>query len=213
MPVLIRSMFKFPLLIIYWLIAFGSSGQAPSAAFPDTPTITENSVGKAKTEMTVSQLKRAYNGCVFEQRSTTSYGQGGDTKQTTGICIKCRGHELFFARIYEGEVRTLIVLNSRYKTAKGLHVGSTATELKTALPTAKVIKTIDKKVQLAETMNEEGESISYYFKDQSEDIGNYELIPKPSKGLPKGTFYEGVPIQAASAKIRWIRVDDPSKIL
>ena len=201
------------LLFFCWLITSISSAQIPSTAFPDMPTITENSVGKAQAGMTVPQLKHVYQGCSFEERSMKGYGQKGDVKQTVGICVKFKGQELFVAHIFEGKIWTLIVLNSRYKTAKGVHIGSTATELKEALPTAKVVKTTDKNIQLAELVNEHGESISYYFKDQTEDVGNYQLIPKSNNSFPVGSVYAGVPIQAAAAKITWIRVDDPDKLL
>ena len=40
-----------------WLIASGSICQSPPADFPDTPTITGESVGKARIGMPVAKLK------------------------------------------------------------------------------------------------------------------------------------------------------------
>ena len=54
-------MLKLLSLFNCWLLLCGSISQTPPAAFTDVPTITENSVGKARIGMTVIKLKELYN--------------------------------------------------------------------------------------------------------------------------------------------------------
>lgn len=190
---------KLLLLLSCLLIASGSICQSPPADFPDKPTITWESVGKAKIRMPVSELKALYKGCIFEPRSMVLYGYTRDKKNVkpTALCVKYRGKELFVANIYDGMVWDLIVLADRYKTAEGMYVGATTYMLKNALPGLKVEHTgWDYAFQIV--TNSKEETINYWFKN-AEDLGNYDVV----KGI------DDVPLRASTATINWIEVTAP----
>ena len=167
---------KLLLLLSCWFIASDSICQAPPAGFPDTPTITENSVGKAQIGMSINELKGLYKGCTFGVVSTTQYtGIKEKRLRLTGLCVKCRGKELFAVDTWGSnrKVRNIIVLAARYKTVAGIHIGSTARSLKKALPELKVARARwNHNLQIA--ANEEyWLPISYWFKDAG-NVGNYK---------------------------------------
>jgi hypothetical protein len=187
----------FPLLLCC-LLSFASSSQAPPA-FPDTPTITETSVGKAQIGMPTSKLKKLYKGCTFEQESMRAYGLWDSGKSPSGLCVKFKGHPLFIANIFEEEVGDLVVLNNKYKTAKGMHVGSTAARLKAALPMIRVQRDNDRRdLQTADPFG----VIVYYFKN-AQDLGDYKQVDT----FPL-YYTKDVPLQSSAAEINWILVRD-----
>ena len=196
---------KFLSLFSCWLLLSGSISQAPPAAFPDVPVITENSVGKARIGMSSQRLKAAYKGCTFGKQNMQAFGWENGGGLHTALCVRFNGVPLFIAAITEGRIGALVVVNSRYRTAKGIHIGSTAADLKQAEQTAEVCR--DKKrpdLQMANAVHEAegGEALSYCFKNAAA-LGQKEM----ANNAPTSLF---LPLLPLAAPISWITVFDIS---
>ena len=192
-------MHKLLLLLSCCLIASRGICQSPPAGFPDVPTITETSVGKARIRMPVADLKSVYKGYTFEPRSIALYGRNIKAKKLTALCVKFRGKELFVADILDHKIWNLIALADQYQTANGLHVGSTAYVLKKILPGSKVER-CEWKPTCQIVTNEKAESINYWFRNAA-DLGNYEAV----KYL-EDNVWRGVLLKTSTATISWIEV-------
>lgn len=131
---------KLHLLLCYWLTASGSICQSPPAAFPDTPTITETSVGKARIGMPAAKLKELYKGCLFTPTYLAKYGFDGGSGKPDAVTVSSAGRKLFiyFLNWQTKKAAGFIVLSPAYKTAAGIHVGSTSGQLKAAVPAVRV---------------------------------------------------------------------------
>lgn len=196
---------KLLLLLSCWFIASGSICQSSPAGFPDTSTITELSVGKAQIGMSVGRVKALYKSCTFKRQSMKAYGWLDNGNSPSGLCISFKGKPLFVADISEGRIWAFIVLDTRYKTSKGIHVGTTAANLKRALPAA-VVHCDAKRpnVQIAQSPSEEEgeEAITYCF-SKAAKLGLYDSTTDTY-------FTQSVPLLPLSAPVNWITVIDTS---
>lgn len=159
-------MFKFLSLFSCWLLLSGSINQAPPA-FPDTPTITENSVGKAHIGMTAAKLREVYKRFQFTQTYLTKYGFDGGSGKPDAVTVSSAGQKLFIYFLNEQTKKAsgFIVLNPAYKTAAGIHVGSTSEQLKTAVSEIKVAPhEFVENTQIASAGTEEHTGLQYIFK-------------------------------------------------
>ena len=131
---------KFLSLFSCWLLLSGSISQAPPTAFPDTPTITENSVGKARIGMPVARLQELYKGCTFTPVHLGEFGFDDYGPQRNAVAVSYNRQKLFvfFPGGKADKVAGFFVLQPAYKTAAGIHVGSTSGQLKAALPAVRV---------------------------------------------------------------------------
>lgn len=192
-------MLKFFSLFSCWLLFSGSISQAPPAAFPDTPVITENSVGKARIGMSAIKLKEAYNGFTFTPTYLAKYGFDGGSGKPDAVMVSSNGQKLFIYFLdwqMKKKVAGLIVLHSAYRTANKIHVGSTSAQLKQALPAVKVApgETLPKmEIAQIETMDEQKPGLQYIFYKQG-TIGKLKDSMEPSE------------IAKLIAKISWIQI-------
>jgi hypothetical protein len=186
---------KFLLLLSCWFIASGSICQNPPAAFFDTPTITENSVGKARIGMTSAKLKEAYKGCLFTPTYLAKYGFDGGSGKPDAATVSRAGQKLFiyFLNGPAGKTSGFIVLNPAYKTAAGIHVGSTSGQLKAAVPAVRVgPHEFVENMQIASAGTEEHTGLQYIF--QRGPMGKKPDSMEPSE------------IATPSAKVSWILI-------
>lgn len=189
---------KFLLLFSCWLLLSGSSQTLP-AAFPDTPTITENSVGKARIGMSAIKLKEAYNGFTFTPTYLAKYGFDGGSGKPDAVTVSRSGQKLFVYFLdwqTKKKVAGLIVLHSAYQTANKVHVGSTSAQLKVAIPTVKVAPDeILPEMEIAqiETREDQKPGLQYIFYKQG-TIGKLKDSMEPSE------------IAKPNAKISWIQI-------
>ena len=131
---------KFLSLFNCWLLLSSSISPTPPTAFPDTPTITENSVGKARIGMSNGQMKELYKGYTFAPAYMADYGFDGGDEKPDALLVSQTKQKLFVYCLDKEtkKVRYFIVLNPAYKTAAGIHVGSTSGQLKAAVPGIRV---------------------------------------------------------------------------
>ena len=187
---------KFLLILSCWLLLSGSISQAPPAAFPDVPTITENSVGKAKIGMPVVRLKELYKGCSFVPTHMLPYGFDDTDRKPSGVTVSSNGQKLFIYYL-DGQTKKiagLLVLHIMYKTAGGIHVGSTASQLKMAYPAVRVVPNMMLPVfQIAFVGDLEKPGIEYIFYKQK-SLGKYEIADEPALLI------------ASNAKIAWLQL-------
>jgi hypothetical protein len=189
-------MLKFLSFFSCGLLLSGSISQAPPAAFPDTPIITEISVGKAKIGMPVARLKELYKGCSFAPTHMLPYGFDDTDRKPNGVTVSSGNQKLF---IYYLDGRTkkiagLLALHTVYKTAGGIHVGSTASQLKMANPAVRVVPNMMLPVfQTAFVGDLEKPGIEYIFYKQK-SLGKYEIADEPA------------PLIASNAKIAWLQL-------
>lgn len=197
-------MLKFLSLLSCWLLLSSSISQAPPAAFPDTPTITENSVGRARIGMPVTELRKLYKGCTFTPAYFGSYGYDEFPDKPDAIIVGKGRSKLFLyytsydtfpnRTVYRKDVAVLIALHPAYTMKNGVHVGSTSEALRKALPSIRTSPNAmaSENIQIA---NNKGTPIEYGFLNQS-DIGPQ----RPNH------FGESVPVTVKNGKISWIAV-------
>lgn len=180
-----------------WLLASGSFSQTPPTAFPDVPTITETSVGKARIGMPIARLRELYKGCAFAPTHLAAYGFDGEDPKPGGVTVSYAGKKLF---VYFPDWQTkkqlagLIALHPAYRTAQGIHVTSTSGQLKAALPGVLVVPNmLDANIEMAFSGSVEKPGIEYVFYNQG-NVGNYVVVDTPVK------------ISVSNAKITWIQV-------
>ena len=186
---------KFLLLLSCWLLASGSVCQNPPTGFPDVLIITENSVGKARIGMTVAKLKEAYNGCLFTPTYLAKYGFDGGSGKPDAVTVSSAGQKLFiyFLNWQTKKASGFIVLSPVYKTAAGVHVGSTSGQLKAAVPAVRVgPHEFVENQQIASAGTEEHLGLEYVF--QRGPMGKNRDSIEPSE------------IATPSAKISWILI-------
>jgi hypothetical protein len=192
-------MYKILLLLGCWLIASGSIYQSPPAGFPDTPAITENSVGRVRIGMRVTKLKDLYKGCTFTPAHLATYGFDDTSNKLGGVLVSSAGQKLFL--YFEDwqtrkKVAGILVFHPAYKTVKGIHVGFTAGQLRAALPAVRVGP--------SELM--EGMQIAAVATGESEKMGlQYIFYKQGTIGKNKDSI-EPSAIAATKAKISWIQV-------
>ena len=188
---------KFLSLFGCWLILSGSISQAPPVAFPDTPTITANSVGKARIGMPVTKLKEFYKGCTFTPVHLLAYGFDDTNTNPSGIMVKSGNQQLFLYFVdwqTKKKVACLLAFHPAYKTANGINVGSNSGQLKTALPTVKVVPNMMlPKFQTAFSGDLEKPGLEYMFFKQPE-LGKYIVVDEPTK------------ITVSNGRISWIQI-------
>ena len=192
-------MLKLLSLFSCWLLLSGSSSPAPPAAFPDTPVITENSVGKARIGMSVIKLKEAYNGFTFTPIFLAKYGFNGGSGKPDAVTVGSNGQKLFIYFLdwqTKKKVAGLIVLHPAYRTTNKIHVGSTSAQLKQALPAVKVAP--------GETMPEM--EIAQIEKGEEQKPGLQHIFYKQG---PIGKLKDSIePSETAklNAKVSWIQI-------
>ncbi|MFC6224159.1 hypothetical protein ACFP2F_12985 [Hymenobacter artigasi] len=190
-------MLKFLSLFSCWLIASGSICQSPPADFPDTPTITGESVGKARIGMPVAKLKELYRGCTFTPVHLLAYGFDDTNAKPGGMVVKSGNQQLFLYFVdwqTKKKVACLLAFHPAYKTANGIHAGSTSGQLKTALPTVQVVPNMMlPKFQTAFSGDLEKPGLAYIFFKQPE-LGKYTVADEPTK------------ITASNGRISWIQI-------
>lgn len=86
---------KLLLLLSCWFIAPGSINQSTPAGFPDTPTITETLVGKARIGMPVAKLKELYKSCTFSPTYLVKYGFDEYGSKPNAILVSTGSQKLF----------------------------------------------------------------------------------------------------------------------
>ena len=180
-----------------WLLLSGSISQAPPAAFPDVPTITENSVGKARIGMPVAKLKELYKGCTFTPVHLLPYGFDDTNAKPGGVLVKSGSQRLF---LYFADWQTkkkvagLLAFHPAYKTAIGVHVGTTSGQLKTVLPTVQVVPNMMlPEFQIAFSGSMEKPGLEYIFLKQPE-LGKYVVADEPTH------------ITVTTGRISWIQI-------
>lgn len=187
-------MLKFLSLFSCWLVLSGSISQTPSAAFPDTPTITEKSVGKARIGMTMARLKELYKGSTYTPVYLYKYGFDEGSNIPNAVLVASRGQKLFVYWQADKKIAGLIVLNPAYQTAKGIHVGATSGQLKAVFPTATAgPHEFIEGMELASAGFEEKSQLLYVFQKQA-SIRKDKDSAEPSE------------IVGTTAKISWILV-------
>ena len=188
---------KFLLLLSCWLLLSGSICQAPPAAFSDTPTITETSVGKARLGMPIAQLKELYKGCTFTPVHLLAYGFDDTDAKPNGIMVKKDSQQLFlyFADWQtKKKVACLLAFHPAYKTANGLHAGSNSGQLEKVLPTAQaVLNLMLPEFQIAFVGRVDKPGLEYIFFKQP-NLGKYVVADEPTK------------ITAVNGRISWIQI-------
>lgn len=187
---------KFLSLFSCWLLLSGSISQAPPAAFPDVPTITEISVGKAKIGMPITRLKELYKGCSFVPTHMLPYGFDDTDRKPNGVTVSSGSQKLFIYYLngQTKKIAGLLALHTAYKTVGGIHVGSTASQLKTVNPAVRVVPNMMLPVfQTAFVGDLEKPGIEYIFYKQK-NLGKYEIADEPA------------PLIASNAKIAWLQL-------
>ena len=189
---------KFLSLFSCWLLLSGSISQAPPVAFPDTPTITENSVGKAHIGMPLLKLKETYKGCTFSPDYLSKYGFDEYGNKPNATLVSRDGHKLFvfWLNTQTKKVAGFFVLSAAYHTAQGIHVGSTAGQLKKVVPAVRVgPNELNTEMQIAgiERGEYEKTGIQYIFNIQG-------ILGKDKDSIVPST------IAVPNAKISWIQV-------
>ena len=187
---------KLLLLLSCWLVASGSFGQSPPAGFPDTPTITENSVGRARIGMPVTQLKEVYKGCTFVPTHLMKYGFDDTDAKPNGVIVS-RGSQRLFLYFLDGQTKKkvagILAFHPAYRTVQEIHVGSTSGELKAVLPAIRTVSNVEYPgFQLAFL---EKSAIEYDF------LGREELGPQDPNN-----YDSPVPIIVKTQRISWIQV-------
>lgn len=191
-------------LFTCWLLLSGSINQAPPAAFPDTPVITANSVGRASIGMPVAELRKIYQGYSFTPAYFGSYGYDEWPDKPDAVIVSKGKNKLFLYYtsydtfpdriVYRKDVAVLIALNSGYHTSQSLHVGSTTGALRKAFPAIQVA--IDamssNNIQIATTS---GSTYEYGFLGQPE-LGRH----RPNH------FGDNALLTVNTGKISWIVV-------
>ncbi|GAB2848033.1 hypothetical protein [Hymenobacter ruber] len=193
---------KFLSLFSCWLLLSGSISQAPPAAFPDVPTITETSVGKARIGMPVTELRKLYSGYTFTPAYFGSYGYDEFPDKPDAIIVSKGKSKLFLyytsydtfpnRMVYRKDVAVLIALHPAYVMKNGIHVGSTSEALLKAVPTIRTAPDAmsSDNIQIA---TKKGAAIEYGFLNQ------------PDLGPQRPNHYgEDVPITIKTGKISWI---------
>ncbi len=184
-------MSKFVLFLTCWLITFRSNSQAPPTAFPDTPIFTKTSVGKARIGTTIAQLKKLYVGCTFTPTFSTPYGFDAHTGKPDALLVRAAGKKLFIC-FGGARITGFIVLHPSYKSATGIHVGSTSGQLRTAEPGVVVsMHEFVENIQIAAVEPQAPASPMYIFSGQ-------RPIGKIKNSL------EASEIAVLTAKISWI---------
>ena len=190
-------MYKLFLLLSCLLITSGSICQSLPSGFPDTPTITENAVGRTRIGMPVTKLKELYKGCTFTPAHLAAYGFDDTSNKPGGILVSSAGQKLF---LYFADWQTkkkvagILAFHPAYKTVKGIHAGSTSGQLKAAIPTIKVVPNIMMPVfQIAFAGEVGAPGIEYVFFKQK-NIGKYVLADEPGK------------ITVLNAPVSWIQI-------
>jgi hypothetical protein len=193
---------KFISLFSCWLMLSGSISRAPPAAFPDVPTITETSVGKAKIGMPVAELRKLYVGCTFTPAYFGSYGYDEFPDKPDAVIVSKGKSKLFLyytsydtfpnRMVYRKDVAVLIALHPAYIMKNGIHVGSTSEALQKAVPTIRTAPDVrsSDNIQIA---TKKGAAIEYGFFNQ------------PDLGPQRPNHYgENVLITSKAGRISWI---------
>lgn len=187
---------KLLLLLSCWFFASNSSFQTPPVVFPDTPTITEKSVGRAQIGMPVTKLKELYKGCTFVPTHLIQYGFDDTEAKPNGVIVSSGSQRLFLYFLdwqTKKKVAGILAFHPAYRTAQGIHVGSTSGELKAALPAIRTVPNVEYPgFQLAFL---EKSAIVYDF------LGQKDLGPQDPNN-----YDSPVPITIKTRKISWIQV-------
>jgi hypothetical protein len=188
---------KFFLFLGCWFITSSNVCQSPPAVFPDVPIITETSVGKVRLGMPVVQLKELYKGCTFVPTHMIQYGFDDTSNKRGGVTVSSKGRKLFLYFMdwqTKKKVAGILAFHPAYRTAKGIHAGSTSGELKAAQSSVQVVPNMMLPVFQIAFIGEVGEpGIEYIFYQQKE-LGKYVVADEPVK------------IAVTDAKISWIQV-------
>lgn len=189
-----------PKLLLFlgcWLVAFRSIGQVPSVPFPDVPVITEKSVGKARIGMSITQLRELYKDCTFTPMHMLAYGFDDTGAKPSGIMVKKGNQQLF---LYFADWQThkkvagLLAFHPAYKTARGIHPGSTSGQLQAALPAVQVVPNMMlPDFQVAFVGNVESPGVEYIFYKQPA-LAKYVVADEPTK------------LTAPNGRISWIQI-------
>ena len=145
--------------------------------------------------MPVAKLKETYTGCFFTPTYLAKYGFDGGTGKPDAVTVSRVGQKLFLYFLNEQtrKVSGFIVLNPVYKTAAGIHVGSTSGQLKAAVPAVRVAPhEFVENLQIASAGTEEHIGLQYIF--QRGPMGKNQDSMEPSE------------IAAPSAKVSWILI-------
>jgi len=189
---------KLLLLFLGCLLSATSIAQT-APAFPDTPTITETSVGKARIGMPISKLKELYKGYTFTPTYMASYGFDDPTDKPNGVTVSFGRQKLF---VYFADWEThkkvagLLAFHPAYKTGQGIHPGATSGQLRTVLPATRVVPNMllpNIEMAFVSQREDENPAVQYIFFKQGH-IGKYIIADTPVK------------IAVANARISWIQV-------
>lgn len=194
-------MLKFLSLFCGWLLLASGITQAPPTTFPDVPVITESSVGKARIGMPVAKLKEIYKGCTFTPVHLGQFGFDDFGTKLNAVSVSYSRQKLFvfFPSGKGSKVAGFFVLHPAYKTAAGIHVGSTSGQLKAALPAIRVgpneliVEMEIAAVKRVEKGEEKQPIVQYIFNKQG-FLGKDKDSVIPSE------------IAVLNAKISWIQV-------
>ena len=188
---------KLLLLLICWFFASNSSFQIPPVDFFDTPIITEKSVGRAQIGMSVTKLKELYKGCTFVPTHLLQYGFDDTEAKPNGVTVSSGSQRLFLYFLdwqTKKKVAGILAFHPAYRTAQGMHVGSTSGELRASQPSVRIVPNMMLPVfQIAFAGDVEKPGIEYIFYKQKE-LGKYVVADEPTK------------ITVANAKIAWLQI-------
>ncbi|MBD2724161.1 hypothetical protein IC234_18685 [Hymenobacter sp. BT189] len=166
------------------------------------PVITEKSVGKARIGMPITQLRELYKGCTFSPAHMLAYGFDDTAAKPNGVMVKSGSRQLFlyFADWQtKKKVACLLAFHPAYKTATGIHVGSTSGQLKVALPAVTVgPNELMTEMQIAAVDRSEGG-------EEKQPIIQYVFNKQGFLGKNKDSI-EPSEIAVLNAKISWIQV-------
>ncbi|GAA3991215.1 hypothetical protein GCM10022407_39570 [Hymenobacter antarcticus] len=146
--------------------------------------------------MLATELKEAYRNCTFSPTYLVKYGFDEYESKPNATLVSSSSQKLFvfWVNRQTKKVAGLIALHPAYRTAQGIHVGSTSGQLKTRFPSMRVVPNMMmQEIQMAFLGEVSATGIEYAFYKQ-QPVGKYIVADEPVK------------IPAFNAKISWIQI-------
>jgi hypothetical protein len=161
------KLFNIFIACIIFIVCSCKPGYEPS--IPKDLLISKTQVGKVKLGMTLTQMRSLYKGFKFEEQEVADYGICGGGN---GIRVSFGDEQLFFVWCLDGKnkIREIIVLNKKYYTSNGIHVGMSVSELLKVDPDTRFrMNYLDSSER---SFNKES-NVHIIFSDEYDTIGKY----------------------------------------